>query len=136
MFTVKRAFGTFLLVFLVLAAFVLEMTTGRVGSESALLAMGALPNSGELGRQYWRLVAYSFLHLNWMHLLLNVGIISWTGQIVERRLGAVRALETYGAAALAGGLAIWIARMADPKPGASLGASAGAFGLQIGRAHV
>jgi rhomboid protease GluP len=114
---------------LLLAVFALEAARGAVGDETALLSMGALPNDGRLHHQYWRLVSYSALHLNLVHIALNVALLWWVGQIVERRVGAVAMLGVYLLSAIAAGLAISFVRLSQPKGGSTLGASGGICGL-------
>ncbi|HEV8128725.1 MAG TPA: rhomboid family intramembrane serine protease [Candidatus Eisenbacteria bacterium] len=107
--------------------FAVELATGRAGSESALLALGAAPNrpTGE----YWRFITYSFLHLNWNHIVMNSVLLWWTGRIVERRAGAAQMLLVYFVAVLFAGAALAIQAYVHPRDGASVGASGGAFGL-------
>jgi len=49
------------------------------------LKLGALPDNGQLRGEFWRIATYSFLHFNWLHLLLNVGLLLWIGRIVEQK---------------------------------------------------
>jgi membrane associated rhomboid family serine protease len=114
------------------AVFVLEGARGAIGSEMALLHMGALPNDGSLGHEYWRLIAYSFLHLSSLHLVLNLALLWWVGNIVERRVAAAVMGAAYLAAVIVAGVCITVVHLNDPRPGASLGASGGVFGLLAG----
>lgn len=69
----KAGRGTMVLVVALAVVFGIELATGSVGNESALLKLGALPDSGNLNGQYWRLATSAFLHFSWAHLLLNAG---------------------------------------------------------------
>lgn len=124
-----RGTATALVLTVLVAAFGVELARGAVGNEVALLRMGALPNGGSLGHQYWRLITYSVLHLNYLHLALNLALLWWVGNIVERRIGSAALSAAYLASVVSAGVAIWLARMSSPHPGSSVGASGGIFGL-------
>jgi len=126
---VKKFPGTAALIVVLLVMFAIEIATGRMGDETMLLALGALPNSGDLAGQYWRLATYALLHLSWTHLTFNVALLWWTGRIVERRVGTVRMLATFWTGALTAGVVTWIVRLQHPKTGSVIGASAGIFAL-------
>jgi rhomboid protease GluP len=125
----KTGRGTFVLIVALVSAFGVEIATHTMGNETALLRLGALPTDGHLNTQYWRLLTYSFLHLNPLHLLLNVALLWWIGRIVERRVGTVRAGTIYGASVVLGAIATLAVRSFSPHPGSAIGASAGLFGL-------
>jgi rhomboid protease GluP len=121
--------GTCGLLAAIAAMFAVELATGRAGNEPALLPLGALPNRS-LNGEHWRLVTYSFLHLNWNHILMNSVLLWWTGWIVERRVGAAQMLGVYFAAVLIAGIAIAFQSHHLPREeGASVGASGGIFAL-------
>lgn len=110
-------------------AFGVELAVGAVGNDTRLLAMGAIPDTGTMAKEYWRLLSYTWLHAGSLHLFMNAALLWWVGRIVERRTGCRTMLGVYLACALAGGsLIAWNASM-HPKPGVSLGASAGISGL-------
>src|SRR4030095_1952630 len=91
----RSAPGTFSLAVILLIVFGIEIATHRMGDETALLGLGALPADGQLNGEYWRLITYSFLHLNWTHIILNLALLVWVGRIVERRVGTARAALIY-----------------------------------------
>ena len=76
--------GTIVLIVALVTVFGIEVVSHTMGDESALLKLGALPTNGQLHAEYWRLLTYSFLHLNPLHLLLNVVALWWTGRIVRK----------------------------------------------------
>ncbi len=121
--------GTFVLIVALVSLFGIEVATHTMGDETALLKLGALPTNGQLNSQYWRLLTYSFLHLNPLHLLLNVVLLWWIGRVVERRVGTLRAGAIYGASVVLGASATLAVRSLSPHPGSAIGASAGLFGL-------
>jgi len=121
--------GTLTLAILLLVGFGVEIATHRMGDETALLELGALPANGQLNGEYWRLITYSFLHLNWTHIILNLVLLVWVGRIVERRVGTGRAVMIYAVSVLISGVAVLIKYGLAPGQGSSVGASGGIFGL-------
>lgn len=111
------------------AAFVLERATSAVGNDARLLALGALPDSGQLQHEYWRLFTFGFLHGNLTHLLLNTTLLLLVGPIVERRAGSARLLLIFLSASVASGGGILCKHQLWPAQGVSVGASGGLFGL-------
>jgi rhomboid protease GluP len=114
---------------LIAAMFLVELATGAAGSDAGLLVLGALPDSGGLDHEYWRLLAFGFLHSNFTHLLLNSLLLLLAGPAMERRAGARLVLITFLAASVASGIGILVKHQLWPSPGASVGASGGMFGL-------
>ena len=109
--------------------FIIEIATHKMGDEVALLSLGALPASGQLNGEYWRLITYSLLHLNWQHIILNLVALWWLGNLVERRAGSTQAAVIYALGVVLGGIGIWIGHVLYPSTGSTVGASAGIFGL-------
>ena len=121
--------ATLALAVVLLVVFAVEAATGAAGDEVALLRMGALANDGRLGHEYWRLITYSFLHLTSLHLLLNLALLWWVGRIVGRRVGGLLMCASYFFAVILSGVTIVVAHLNAPRPGSSMGASGGIFGL-------
>jgi rhomboid protease GluP len=114
---------------LVAAMFAVELAAGAVGNDARLLLLGALPDSGGLHHEYWRLLSFGFLHSNATHLLLNCLLLLLAGPAVERRARARWVLITFLAASVASGIGIFVKHQLWPSPGVSVGASGGMFGL-------
>jgi membrane associated rhomboid family serine protease len=112
-----------------LFGFGLELATDSAGNDAALLRLGALPDNGRLGGEYWRFVTYSFLHFNWAHLVVNAILLLWVGRIVERRIGTGRFGAIYFFSALTSATSILLFHYWHPKMGATVGASGSIFGL-------
>jgi len=125
----KAGLGTTILVVALVVMFGVELATHTAGNETALLQLGALPDNNELRGQYWRLVTYSFLHLNAAHLLLNTVLLVWIGRLVEKRVNLANAGAIYGLSVLASAGAILFFHSLHPRIGATVGASGGIFGL-------
>jgi len=112
-----------------IAVFLVELARGAVANDAELLRLGALPDSGQIHHEYWRLITFGFLHWDLRHLLLNTLLLFLLGPIVERRAGAVALLIIFLSASVASGAGILIKHQIWPAGGVSLGASGGMFGL-------
>lgn len=121
--------GTFSLIIAIAVGFGIEVATKSVGNDDALLKLGALPDNGQLRGEFWRIATYSFLHFNWLHLILNVALLWWIGRIVERQVGTGWGALIYVVSTILSAVAILLAHNWHPKEGATLGASGGVFGL-------
>src|SRR5260370_20051532 len=125
----RDSFGTLWLIISIAIGFGIEVVTKSIGSDSALLKLGALPDNGKLNGEFWRIATYSFLHFNWLHLLLNVGLLLWIGRIVEQQVSIGRAALIYFASVVCSAAVILLVHNWHPKEGATVGASGGVFGL-------
>ena len=125
----KAGLGTITLVVALLVVFGIEVATHSVGNDASLLKLGALPDNGALHRQYWRVAAYSFLHFNAAHLLVNVLLLFWVGRIMESWVGTPYAAAIYVSSVLSSAAVILLFHNLQPKTGATVGASGGIFGL-------
>lgn len=56
-----------------------------------------------LGRRPWTLVTYMFLHVDFIHILMNLLWLYWFGTIFIQELGVKKLLSTYILGGLAGG---------------------------------
>ena len=121
--------GATLLLAALAGVFALELQRHALANPAALYALGALPDSGSLQREWWRLFAYGFLHWDATHLLANASLLAWLAPVVERRRGAATLWAVFLLAVLASGLGILAKHAWWPAPGVSVGASGGAFAL-------
>ncbi|HTM66585.1 MAG TPA: rhomboid family intramembrane serine protease [Flavipsychrobacter sp.] len=79
-------------------------------------------------KEYIRLVSSGFLHINWMHLVVNMFVLWAFGSGLEARLGIVPFLLIYFSSLVGGNLlALWIHKYDDSY--ASVGASGAVAGL-------
>jgi membrane associated rhomboid family serine protease len=115
--------GTLAMAALLCAVFAAEVVRGAVGSDAALLRMGAFPDTAILDGQWWRVFSYAFLHFAWWHLLANVALLIWVGRIVERRLGTPGWAAVYAAGIVVPGAMLLLVRTVAPRDGATVGAS-------------
>jgi len=125
----ERNRGTILLIVAIVIAFGIEIATKSVGNDAGLLKLGALSDNGQLHGEFWRIATYSFLHFNWLHLVLNVGLLLWIGRIVEQQVSIGRAALIYFASVVCSAAVILLVHNWHPKEGATVGASGGVFGL-------
>lgn len=125
----SRRRGTLFLIIAIAIGFGVEIVTRSVGNDTALLKLGALPDNGRLGGEFWRIATYSFLHFNWLHLALNLGLLWWIGRIVEGQVGVGRGATIYFVSVICSAVAILVVHNWYPKEGATVGASGGVFGL-------
>lgn len=85
-------------------ALTLQRSGTPAPSPDVLLRSGAI-YSGALARhEYWRLVAYAFLHGSMLHILTNMACLVWWGGPLESRVGASYFLLIYFASVIAGAL--------------------------------
>ncbi|HWD93062.1 MAG TPA: rhomboid family intramembrane serine protease [Verrucomicrobiae bacterium] len=79
----------------------------------------------------WQLLTYQFMHGGWLHLLVNCWALFVFGRGVEWAVGKTRFLILYFSSGVIGGLLQVLAALLWPNyfAGASVGASAGIFGV-------
>jgi rhomboid protease GluP len=121
--------GTAWLIVAITIGFGIELATNSVGNDTALLKLGALPDNGQLHGEFWRIATYSFLHFNWLHLAINVGLLWWIGRIVEQQVDTWRGALIYFVSVVCSAAVILLWHGMNPKEGATVGASGGIFGL-------
>jgi membrane associated rhomboid family serine protease len=105
-------------------AFALEQMWGGGDLHPTLVRMGGVTPAALHGEP-WRLLSAAWLHLGWMHLLVNGYVMYVLGGFVERLLGWRRMVIVYVACALGGGLA----SAALSQAPLSVGASGAIWGL-------
>jgi rhomboid protease GluP len=123
----RRPVATWALAAVIVVVFALQFLWGATEGGPALVRMGALVPGLIRDGEWWRLVSCTFLHGGFLHLVLNVVVLLMLGNVLERILGTSRFLVLYGASALAGSLASFLA--GDER--ISVGASGALWGLLI-----
>jgi membrane associated rhomboid family serine protease len=109
--------------------FLVELAGGAVGNDTRLLQLGALPDSGQINHEYWRLLTAGFLHYDVIHFALNTLLLFLVAPVVECRAGAVRLLVIFLGGSLVSFAGILLKHLFWPSQGVSLGASGGLFTL-------
>jgi membrane associated rhomboid family serine protease len=125
----RNRLGSTAIFCVITAVFLLELARGAVGNDARLLGLGALPDSGQLQHEYWRLLTFGFLHGSLTHLMLNTVLLLLVGPVVERRAGTAWLLLLFLSASVASGVGILVKHQLWPAQGVSVGASGGLFGL-------
>ncbi|MEM9272628.1 MAG: rhomboid family intramembrane serine protease [Cyanobacteria bacterium P01_F01_bin.143] len=92
---VKRAYITFILIFINLVVFILEMRSGGSTNLQTLYELGALVAENVKQGEWWRLINANFLHFGWFHLISNMLALFFIGSIVELTIGVERYLIVY-----------------------------------------
>ena len=131
----KKPFLTYILVAINVIMFFLLEWTGSSTDLTTLIKFGAKYNTAILEGDWWRFVTPMFLHIGFLHLLMNTLALYYLGISVERIYGTWRFLIIYFAAGIVGGVASF-AFTTQVSAGAS-GAIFGCFGalLYFGVAH-
>jgi rhomboid protease GluP len=97
---------TYLLILANAAMFALTLIGGSLMriDPATLLHYGAIHKGVLVQHEYWRLLACTFLHVNILHLTLNMlCIAAWSG-LLEKRLGASYFILVYLASAIGGSI--------------------------------
>lgn len=131
----RRPFAptTWALLALIAAGFAAEGLVGHdpaVDSQIALMRLGALYLPAIRDGDWWRLGSYAFLHIGWVHVLMNSWALWILGPQLEATYGSNLTLGFFAATAIAGGAAsaLWATLHGGPAAIAA-GASGGLFGL-------
>lgn len=98
---------------------------GRYLEEAGAFGVLHLLYDGE----YYRLVSASFLHADAEHLLFNMLLLYFCGEIVEKSLGRCRTLILYFVSAICGNLLSAAYELSTGSYYESIGASGAVFGM-------
>ncbi len=121
------------------AMFAFEAVAGDL--LTVILALWPLGSAGRIegipGFQPWQLLTYSFLHANFMHLLVNMYALFMFGGPLEMLWGPRRFVNLYFASVITAAIAqLAYSGFAGGDPYPTLGASGGVFGLLLAYAMV
>jgi membrane associated rhomboid family serine protease len=104
-----------------------QLGAGEIGDD-VLLRYGAM-NIGAIERhEYWRMIAYGFLHANPVHLVANMFLLILWGGHLEKRLGALYFAFVYVSGLAAGAV---VSKLTSPGSYLLIG-SAGALSAVFG----
>lgn len=123
---------TSLLLIINIIVFVIMTFTGGSENIANLVRFGAVVKSEVANGQWWRLFTASFIHIGFMHILLNMYFLSQIGPVFERLYGSRNFLIIYLLAGIMGNLLTFA--FGNPST-VSAGASTslyGLFGLALG----
>jgi membrane associated rhomboid family serine protease len=114
------------------AAFAAEALVGRdpmVENSLALFRLGALYAPAVRDGDIWRIGSYAFLHIGWLHLLVNSYVLWSIAPQLEMTFGSNVTLGLFAATAIAGGAASTALSLQMGTEHLAAGASGGIFGL-------
>ncbi len=135
LFNYGKPFFTYVLLAIQIFMFiVLELNGGSTNTET-LIRFGAKINPYILQGEWWRLILPIFLHIGFIHLLMNSLALYFLGTAVERIFGNIRFILIYFFAGFAGGIASFV--FSDNLSAGASGAIFGCFGalLYFGAIH-
>lgn len=117
---------TISLLIAIVLAFLAETWAGGSTNQQVLYTLGASePNAVLVHGEWWRLLSSMFLHIGFVHLLLNGWALYQLGTLFELAVGSFRMLMVYFLSGLSGSAAsLWWR-----SEGLSAGASGAIFGL-------
>ena len=111
---------------IIIFALCVRQSGGAAISGEILFAHGAM-YAGALDRhEYWRLLAYGFLHANLLHLATNMLCLALWGAHLERRVGPFYFIVIYLCAVIGGAI---VGRYTHADPYLTVGASGGISGV-------
>lgn len=120
----RRPIATYIFLALQILLFLIMTADGGSTNTFTLVYYGAKVNPLILAGEWWRLITPMFLHIGWMHLLINSVILYYLGSQLESVLGSWRFASIYLLSGLAGNLASFAFNQSI-----SAGASTALFGL-------
>ncbi len=120
--------GTYALIAVIGAMFLVEMALGGAESMPVLARLGALVPS-LVPKEPWRLFSSAFLHIGVFHVLINCYVLFIIGSFLERVIGTWRFLVVFFLSVLGGSIVSMIASPAVLTAGAS-GGVLGLIGAQ------
>ncbi|WP_339228125.1 rhomboid family intramembrane serine protease [Oceanobacillus sp. FSL K6-2867] len=123
-FSYGKPYFTYLLIAINIFLFILLEMKGGSTSIDTLIEMGAKYNPSIIDGEWWRIVSSMFLHIGFLHLLMNMLAVYYLGTAIERIFGRSRFLFIYFLAGIGGGLASFAF-----TTHVSAGASGAIFGL-------
>lgn len=123
-FTFGKPRLTYLLLYInIIIFFLLEFNGGSSNIET-LIQFGAKFNPAIIEGEWWRIVTSMFLHIGFLHLIMNMLALYYLGMMVERIFGSLRFIYIYFLAGIAGGLTSFAFNVSI-----AAGASGAIFGL-------
>ncbi|UQS83387.1 rhomboid family intramembrane serine protease [Bombilactobacillus thymidiniphilus] len=118
--------ATYGLLIIQVLVFLWEQTHGGSYNTQTLIQAGAKVDSFIIAGQWWRLITPIFVHIGWMHILLNSLTLYFVGIHLELMYGKMRFLILYLLSGIGGNLMSFA--LGNPET-ISAGASTSLFGL-------
>lgn len=114
-----------------LVVFLFEELWGGSQSVDTLVRMGAVFSRTSPVFEWTRCLAYGYLHIGPVHLLMNMTALWVMGSTIEPMLGPARFFVLYTGAVIGGGVAVALSGSATVTAGAS-GGLFGLLGAEVG----
>jgi rhomboid protease GluP len=111
---------------IVIFALCVRQSGGEAIPGELLFANGAMYAAALDRQEYWRLVAYGFLHANLLHVATNMLCLALWGAHLERRVGPFYFVVIYVCAVIGGAI---VGRYTHADPYLTVGASGGISGV-------
>jgi len=129
LFTFGKPILTFALIIMNVLFFILLEIRGGSTNIQNLIELGAKYNPAIIDGEWWRIVSSMFLHIGYLHLLMNMLAVYFLGSAVERIFGSWRFLFIYFLSGIGGGLASFA--FAETVSAGASGAIFGLFGALL-----
>lgn len=104
-FSFSTPLFTYILIALNILVFIFQITNGDSENTQDLIDMGANFNLLVMEGEWWRFVTSMFLHLHFLHLIMNMLALFYLGTAIERIFGRIRFLFIYFLGGIAGSIA-------------------------------
>ncbi|MFC2948171.1 rhomboid family intramembrane serine protease [Virgibacillus sediminis] len=124
LFSYGRPVFTYLLLSINIIIYMIMEYYGDTTSIDDLVKFGAKYNPAIIEGEWWRILTSMFLHIGFLHLLMNMLAVYYIGSLTEKIYGSFRFLIIYILAGIGGGLASFAFTV-----NVSAGASGALFGL-------
>jgi membrane associated rhomboid family serine protease len=111
---------------IVIFALCVRQSGGQMIPGEVFFRNGAMYSAAIERGEYWRLVAYGFLHANILHLATNMFCLALWGAHLERRVGSFYFIVIYVCALIGGAV---VGRYTHADPYLTVGASGGISGV-------
>lgn len=117
----RRPWATYILIGLCCAATLIAW----ISDKRILMQLGAAGYTPiVVHHEWWRLISAMFLHVNYMHIWMNMTALYWLGMELEGMLGRPRFLALYFLAGIGGGVGVVLMHQEN-----TIGASTALYGL-------
>ncbi|MBB6454273.1 rhomboid protease GluP [Salirhabdus euzebyi] len=124
LFSYGKPFLTYILLLVNVVVFLLMENAGDSTDTFHLIEWGAKFNPYIIDGEWWRIVSSMFIHVGYLHLLMNMLALYYLGNAVERMYGSFKFFIIYFLAGVFGGLASF-----SFNTSVAAGASGAIFGL-------
>ncbi|WP_152656219.1 rhomboid family intramembrane serine protease [Oceanobacillus sp. CFH 90083] len=104
-FSFSKPLFTYILIALNVLIFIFQLTSGDMESIRHLIDLGANYNVLVMEGEWWRFFTSMFLHLDFLHLMMNMLALFYLGTTIERVFGRIRFIMIYFLGGLTGSIA-------------------------------